>query len=198
MMANCYKTLLASVFAILTATALASAQGALTEDDILNSLAGSGPAANAAGFDVAVIRDEIFERIQVEGTESAARPMPVLQALSKFPNLTIEVQFDFDSDWIRPASWETLGFIADGLHHPLLMGDRFAVIGHTDGKGARDYNLDLSQRRADSVRDMLISTFRIPPDQVVALGLGEEQLADPSNPEAAINRRVQLLNVGPR
>ncbi|MCP4380128.1 MAG: OmpA family protein [Hyphomicrobiales bacterium] len=197
-MAGFSKALLASLFSILVATSSASAQRVLSEGEIINSLAGSGSAGAAAGFDVAAIRGEIFERIQVEGTESAAQPMPVLQSLSKFPNLAIEVQFDFDSAWIRPASWQTIGYIADGLHHPLLAGDRFVVVGHTDGKGARDYNLDLSQRRAEAVAEMLISTFRIPPDQVVALGLGEEQLADPNNPEAAINRRVQLLNIGPR
>ena len=124
--------------------------------------------------------------------------MPVLQALSKYPNLTVQVEFDFDSDWIRPSSWETVGLIADGLHHPLLLTSRFAVIGHTDAKGSRDYNLKLSQRRAEAVMEMLVTTFRVPPDQLVALGVGEEQPADPANPDAAINRRVQLINIGPR
>lgn len=192
------KALAASLLSLVVVTGTASAQATLTEADIINGLATTGPAAEAAGFDVDAIRQVLFERIQVEGTESAARPMPVLQALSKYPNLTVEVEFDFDSDWIRPQSWETVGLIADGLHHPLLMGSRFAVIGHTDAKGARDYNLELSQRRADAVAAMLISTFRIPPDQLVALGLGEEQPAFPDDPEAAGNRRVQLLNIGPR
>ncbi|MCB1487453.1 MAG: OmpA family protein [Bauldia sp.] len=190
--------LAAAIAALLFSASLASAQATLTEADIIKSLAGSGPAMQAAGFDVAAIQKALFERIQVEGTESAAQPMPVLQALSKYPNLTIQVEFDFDSDWIRPASWETVGLIADGLHHPLLLSDRFAVIGHTDAKGSRDYNLKLSQRRAEAVMDMLVSTFRVPPDQLVALGVGEEQPADPANPDAAINRRVQLINIGPR
>lgn len=190
---------LTAAFALsLSVSVAAFAQARLTEGDIINSLVGAGPAAAAAGFDVGAIQAALQERIQVEGTESAAAPMPALQALASYPNLTIEVEFDFDSDWIRPASWESLGLIADGLHHPLLMSDKYAVIGHTDAKGARDYNLALSQRRADAVRDMLISTFRIPPDQVVSIGFGEEQLADPANPEAAINRRVQLINIGPR
>ena len=187
-----------AITGLLLSATIASAQGTLTEADIINSLVETGPAMQAAGFDVAAIQKALFERIQVEGTESAARPMPVLQALSKYPNLTVQVEFDFDSDWIRPSSWETVGLIADGLHHPLLLSDRFAVIGHTDAKGSRDYNLKLSQRRAEAVMDMLVSTFRVPPDQLVALGVGEEQPADPANPDAAINRRVQLINIGPR
>ncbi len=109
-----------------------------------------------------------------------------------------QIQFDFDSDWIRPASWETIGVIADALHHPLLLSNVFVVVGHTDAKGSRDYNLKLSQRRAEAVRGMLISTFRILPGRLVALGLGEEQLQNQSSPNASVNRRVQLLNIGPR
>ncbi len=197
-MTDLCKKLLGSAFALLIGTSLSLAQGMLNEGDILNSLQGAGQAARAADLNLDALRRDVEKRIQVEGTENAASPPPVLHALSKMPNLTVQIQFDFDSDWIRPASWETIGVIADALHHPLLLSNVFAVVGHTDAKGSRDYNLKLSQRRANAVRDMLISTFRIPPGRLVALGLGEEQLQDPSKPDAGVNRRVQLLNIGPR
>ena len=88
--------------------------------------------------------------------------------------------------------------MADALHNPILLSNKFAVIGHTDAKGTRQYNLDLSQRRADSVKEMLVTTFGVDPKMLVAVGFGEEQLQDPANPEGAVNRRVQLLNIGPR
>jgi len=197
-MTDLCKKLLGSAFALLIGTSLSLAQGRLNEGDILKSLVGTGQAARAANLNLDALRRDVEKRIQVEGTENAASPPPVLQALSKMPNLTVQIQFDFDSDWIRPASWETIGVIADALHHPLLLSNVFVVVGHTDAKGSRDYNLKLSQRRADAVRGMLISTFRILPGRLVALGLGEEQLQDQSNPEAGVNRRVQLLNIGPR
>ena len=197
-MTDLCKRLLGSAFVLLIGVSSSLAQGRLNEGDILKSLAGTGQAARAADLNLDALRRDVEKRIQVEGTENAASPPPVLQALAKMPNLTVEIQFDFDSDWIRPASWETVGVIADALHHPLLLSNAFAVVGHTDGKGSRDYNLKLSQRRANEVRNMLISTFRIEPSRLVALGLGEEQLQDQSNPEAGVNRRVQLLNIGPR
>ena len=197
-MTDLCKTLLGAACALLIGTSSSLAQGRLSEGGILKSLQGAGQAASGAGLNVDAIRRDIEKRIQVEGTTNAASPPPALQAMSKMPNLTVEIQFDFDSDWIRPVSWETIGVIADALHHPLLLSNKFAVVGHTDAKGERDYNLKLSQRRADAVRDMLISTFRIPPGRLVALGLGEEQLQDPSKPDAGVNRRVQLLNIGPR
>ena len=180
----------------LAGTALA--QSSLSEGEIINSLAGAGAAAQAVSLDVAAIRADIERRIQVEGTENAASPPPALQALEMLPNLTLVIEFDLNSDRIRPSSYQTVGYIADALHHPLLMGDRFAVIGHTDASGSRAHNLDLSQRRADAVREALATTFRVPADQLVAAGFGEEQPRQGTNPDDPSNRRVQLLNLGPR
>ncbi|WP_370199700.1 OmpA family protein, partial [Roseibium sp.] len=99
---------------------------------------------------------------------------------------------------IRPESYETVGLIADALHTPYLQGQTFFIVGHTDAKGAREYNLELSLKRAQAVREALVTTFRVPGDYLFAVGLGEEQLRDPSKPDAAINRRVQLINLGYR
>jgi len=176
----------------------ALAQGNLTEGQIIQNLTTAGAAAESVDLDVDAIRRSIEERIRVEGTENAASPPPALQALTMLPNLTVEVQFDFNSDWILPASWETVGRIADALHNPLLLGYKFAVVGHTDAKGSREYNLELSQRRALSVVEMLVTTFSVDPAMLVGVGFGEEQLQDPQDPYSAVNRRVQLLNIGPR
>jgi OOP family OmpA-OmpF porin len=184
--------------AIGTPFTAALAQGSLTEGQILQSLATAGAAAESVNLDVDLIRRDIEERIRVEGTENAASPPPALQALAQLPNLTVEVQFDLGSDWILPASWETVGRMADALHHPVLLGYKFVVVGHTDATGSREYNLELSQRRAVSVMEMLATTFSVDPAMLVAVGFGEEQLQDPQNPDNGINRRVQLLNIGPR
>jgi outer membrane protein OmpA-like peptidoglycan-associated protein len=189
---------LAAILAICLSGGEAAAQGTLTEGDIFKSLAGAGEAAQAAGVDVAAIAADIEQRIRVEGTENAAAPPPALQALAMLPNLTVEIQFDFNSDRIMPRSYYTVGRIADALHHPELLGFKFVVVGHTDAKGKREYNLKLSQRRADAVVEALTTTFRVDRTQLVALGLGEEQPQDASDPDAAVNRRVQLLNLGPR
>jgi outer membrane protein OmpA-like peptidoglycan-associated protein len=69
-------------------------------------------------------------------------------------------------------------------------------VGNTDAKGSREYNLKLSQERADAIRAALIDPFGIAPSRIEAVGLGEEQLLNAANPEAAENRRVQLINIG--
>jgi outer membrane protein OmpA-like peptidoglycan-associated protein len=121
---------------------------------------------------------------------------PVFSQLDQLAQFTIAVQFDFDSARIRPDSFRAVGLMADALYHPYLQGYRFLIVGHTDGKGSREYNLKLSQQRADAIRAALINPFGISPSRIEAVGLGEEQLLDAAHPEAAANRRVQLVNVG--
>lgn len=176
----------------------ALAQDRLTEAQILQSLATSPGAAEAAHYDINAIQRDIEERIRVEGTTNAADPPPALQALAMLPNVRIEIEFDLNSDWILPSSWPDVGTIADALHNPLLNGYEFAVVGHTDATGTREYNLGLSKRRAAAVRETLVETFLVDSAMLVSAGFGEEQLEDPQNPDSGINRRVQLLNLGPK
>ena len=90
--------------------------------------------------------------------------------------------FDQDSSLIRPASYQTIGSIADALTDPKLRPYRYLIVDHVESAGRRDHNLILSQRRAKSIRDVLVNTFKVSPKRLQALGLGEEQLQD-------INRR---------
>jgi outer membrane protein OmpA-like peptidoglycan-associated protein len=69
----------------------------------------------------------------------------------------------------------------------------FLIVGHTESTGKREYNLTLSQRRADSVRDVLVTTFKVSAKRIQAVGLGEEQLLDAAHPTAAVNQQVQVL-----
>jgi OOP family OmpA-OmpF porin len=184
--------------ALLLLGGTAFAQTTVSEGQILQSLAGTGEAAQAVSIDVDAVRRDIEQRIQVEGTENAASPPPALQALAMLPNLNLVIEFDLNSDRIRPQSYQTVGYIADALHHPILLGYEFIVVGHCDASGGRQLNLDLSQRRAAAVVEALTTTFHVDPGQLTAVGFGEEQLLDPAHPDDARNRRVQLLNLGPR
>lgn len=68
------------------------------------------------------------------------------------------------------------------------------VEGHTDSQGADDYNLSLSQRRADSVRNYLVQQ-RYPAGRIEARGMGKgSPIADNGNAEGrANNRRVEIV-----
>ncbi len=67
------------------------------------------------------------------------------------------------------------------------------IAGHTDDTGSAEYNKNLSQRRADSVRNILVNDYGIAEDRITAMGYGEEQ-PTASNETAegrAANRRVE-------
>jgi outer membrane protein OmpA-like peptidoglycan-associated protein len=197
MRARMTSRLFAALFAAaaLTGTAFDSvnAQSALATNDLVDELKGLETTPN---IDVAAMRQRALARAKSNTDKSAVNRVPIAEELFKLPQLTIEIQFNLDSAIIRPASYPTLGRIADALYHPYLLGYRVLVVGHTDSTGKREHNLVLSQKRADSIREALVTTFKIPPQRVLSVGLGEEQFQDAANPTAAINRRVQIVTVG--
>ena len=171
----------------------AFAQTKLSRNEIVNSLQG---AQEKVEFSADDLRKQAFEHIKRFPGDNATEVLPLAAKLNQLRQFNVEITFDFDSARIRPESYETIGVIADALHTPYLWGAKFFVVGHTDAKGDREYNLNLSQKRAEAVRDALVTTFRVPADRLEAVGLGEEQLRAPADPDGAINRRVQLITVG--
>jgi OOP family OmpA-OmpF porin len=165
---------------------------AVSATDMVNQLTGL---ETSADLDVAALRQQVLERVKSKADAIALKRPPVAVQLLKLPQFIADVQFDPDTSIIRPESYRTLGRIADVLGHPTLRPYGFLIVGHTDATGKRDYNLILSQRRADSIREVLVATFKISPKRLQAVGLGEEQLQDAVHPTAAINQQVQVVTV---
>ncbi len=113
----------------------AKAQNRITSQEAIQSLNSTAATATRIGIDTVALRDDIVTRIKAEGTENSAGDPPVLDVLKGLPTFIVQVQFDLDSDWLRPESWVTVARIADALHHPLLAGNRFLIVGHTDARG---------------------------------------------------------------
>ena len=110
------------------------------------------------------------------------------------PSADLEVYFDFNSAAVAPSALPMLRTLGEALADGRLAGGTFIVGGHTDAKGEADYNQRLSQRRAQAVRDFLVTNFPIDPAKLMAIGYGEEQLKAADEPLAAVNRRVQVIN----
>jgi len=69
---------------------------------------------------------------------------------------------------------------------------KYQIIGHTDASGSVQYNLTLSQARADEVVRYMVRDCGIDGNLLEAVGMGEARLKDPANPRADINRRVEI------
>lgn len=107
----------------------------------------------------------------------------------------LQVQFAFNSADLLPAGRRQLDELAFALSDRSLANDTFEITGHTDRVGDTDYNLRLSQERAVVVRNYLVTTHQVAPMRLKSAGMGFSQLADPQNPTAAVNRRVEVRRV---
>ncbi len=101
------------------------------------------------------------------------------------------VTFEFNKATLRPESESTLQRVAAALQGNAT--PNVEVQGHTDNVGADDYNLKLSQARADAVKTWL-SAHGVPAPRLTAKGYGRQQpIADNGSDEGrAKNRRVEL------
>jgi len=106
------------------------------------------------------------------------------------------ILFEVSSATIQPESAPTLVEIGTMLRdHPEL---RLRIEGHTDSTGDDAANLDLSQRRAEAVRDFLVASYEIDGGRLETEGMGETSpVADNATPEGRQNnRRVELVKLG--
>ncbi len=103
------------------------------------------------------------------------------------------IYFDFDKADIKPESRPQLEEMAKLMQaNPNL---KVYIVGHTDNQGTLDYNVGLSQRRAEAVARALATQFGIPAARMTARGLGPlaPVTSNATDDGRAKNRRVELV-----
>ncbi|HSM32432.1 MAG TPA: OmpA family protein [Woeseiaceae bacterium] len=109
-------------------------------------------------------------------------------------NMPGNVTFDTDSAGLRPQFFGVLNSVGKVLTE--YDKTVIEVAGHTDSTGSDSYNMQLSQRRANTVGEYLY-TQGIMDQRIISVGMGEHHpIADNSTPEGRqINRRVEITLV---
>ena len=131
------------------------------------------------------------ERVAAVDDDTAATDVAGTSAAKGPSALSLPVQFGFDSAEIQPAARKQLDALAEGIR--MLPADKAVTIeGHTDAVGTAQYNEQLSQRRAHSVKKYLVATHGINPSRLRAVGMGQRGMLPDLPPHAAENRRVQF------
>jgi outer membrane protein OmpA-like peptidoglycan-associated protein len=161
----------------------------VTQERIVTGLANASKVAPK--IDVELLRQQAAQN---PGGSVAA--LPNWANLGKLSQMVVEINFANDSVAMEPESYRTLGLIADALHHPNLTRYSFLVVGHTSSTGDAKHNLELSEARANAIKEALSTTFAVPAERLFAVGAGQEYPIDGTNPTSAVNRRVQLFNLG--
>ena len=110
--------------------------------------------------------------------------------IEKPVTIRLEVLFDFDKSVVKPEYYPEIKKVADFMkQYPMT---DTVIEGHTDSVGTNAYNLSLSQRRAEAVRQVLIDQFKVDASRLTSVGYGEERpIADNRTAEGRqLNRRV--------
>jgi OmpA-OmpF porin, OOP family len=123
---------------------------------------------------------------------------PAAQSTANQGEARLSVPFASGSSAISPAAARVLDELGKALTSPSLAAYKFRVEGHTDTVGAPDMNKALSEQRANSVTDYLVTKFGIDRSRLTPVGMGEDGLlvaTGPGVPNAA-NRQVRVVNLG--
>ena len=107
-------------------------------------------------------------------------------------SLLLRIEFGFDSAVLTARAMQDLDGVAAALNDPQLLVARLTLEGHTDATGSEEYNLRLSQRRAESVVAYLVARG-VAGDRLRPAGFGEYRLLPGYAPTDDRQRRVEIV-----
>lgn len=116
----------------------------------------------------------------------------------KRPKIDLEINFEYNSASLSPKSEPQLNNLGRALTSAEMAGSVMMLGGHTDAKGGEQYNQQLSERRAETVKRFLVEKYHIPAANLVTAGYGKKGLKNEADPFDAANRRVEIVNMAER
>jgi outer membrane protein OmpA-like peptidoglycan-associated protein len=133
-----------------------------------------------------------FEQAKVRSYILADMAEEELLELSKAFGEFADALFEFDKDKITPASYPILDQLVQIMNkYPFI---KVEIAAHTDNVGSFEYNMNLSERRVQSIVDYLLEKG-ISEHRIIGRGYGESRPIASNNTEEgrAINRRVEFI-----
>lgn len=166
----------------------------ITREDIVRQL---NRLETTPTLDLPALKQQTQERSKIRSRNEPPpqKRTPIAPELMTLPAFNVDIQFDVDTPIVRPESYQAVGRIADAMVYADLLPYTFLIVGHIEANGKRESNVILSQRRADAIRDILANTFKVSVKRLQSVGLGEEQLLDPSKPTAPVNQQIQIITI---
>jgi outer membrane protein OmpA-like peptidoglycan-associated protein len=196
------KAITACVGFTLTASLALAGDGTVPADQIVHALQPKPQTRGLSGGEPQVDQAKAKEisfiaSVRNRGTRSLSlgEREEIAEIASTKPNIDLEINFDYNSAEISKTSLPAAQELGKALSNPSLRGSTFVVAGHTDGIGSDAFNQDLSERRADTIKNYLVQKFGINGSDLVTVGYGKTKLKDAQDPNDPINRRVQVVNM---
>jgi OOP family OmpA-OmpF porin len=149
------------------------AEGKVSQDSLIEALTPAPPPMRTRS--IRVNRDE---------------PPPAKRA-----SASLLITFETNSAALTASARRALDTVGGALASDKLASFRFGIEGYADPRGVSSRNLKLSQLRAESVRDYLVTTHHIDRARLEPVGKGDTDVLNKDDPGAAENRRVTLVNL---
>ncbi len=172
-----------------TGAVLGQAIGRNTESTLLGAAAGAvvgGVVGGSIGNYMDQQERELHQRFtRVEGARVERQENNI------FITFKADLLFDVDSSTLKPGAYDEVDAVANILRR--YPETRVRVLGHTDSTGSEKYNMELSERRADAVKESLVRAGVVP-GRVTARGIGETKPLASNATESGrqMNRRVTI------
>jgi outer membrane protein OmpA-like peptidoglycan-associated protein len=170
----------------------------VSSEDIIKGLSKSKPKSKFE-FQISGKKGGVkkLRRITVyrEGTEGKVVKRTMLIFEDAAPaGVKLKIEFDVNSHVIRPESYGLLKEVAKALTSKQIKKATVLIKGHTDSDGDASKNIELSYRRALSVKNYLVTHFDIDPLRLKVAGYGEQCpfLPNTTPGNKQLNRRVEI------
>ncbi len=202
---------------LLLTTAPVFAQGNPSADQIINSLKPTGnlTAGGTRGIRLAAPSSDgtapaqagqapVSHAATAQPRVASAKPATHAAASTQAPadaggpSVNLTVNFPNGSADLTPEAMTTLDALGRALSSSDLSSYRFRIEGHTDTVGNKEYNRNLSERRAEAVVNYIVTKYGVQASRLQAVGMGEQGLlvSTPEQTPEPRNRRVQVINLG--
>lgn len=182
-----------------SASAMPASAQDVSSDQIIKALSPAPLTRGLSGTAQPAVSDS--DRAFIEGLRHRTRSLTVdegdhvAELAKESAKIDLEIYFDFDSFGITPKAEPQLSQLGDALRSALLQNSVIVLSGYTDARGSADYNQQLSEHRAEAVKQFLVDKLKLSPDNLSTAGYGMRDLKNKANPFSAENRRVQIVNL---
>jgi outer membrane protein OmpA-like peptidoglycan-associated protein len=135
------------------------------------------------------------DKLRLTRSLTLTNPDFVLASAPSKPTVDLyEVYFEFNSAAITAEAAPQLRELGVALSDPRLKGSIISIGGHTDAVGGDEFNQNLSERRAATIKRYLVDNFALAPADLQAVGYGKRRPKNRRDVFAPENRRVEIVN----
>jgi outer membrane protein OmpA-like peptidoglycan-associated protein len=111
------------------------------------------------------------------------------------PKIALDIYFDPDSAAITSKAEPQMNELCEALRSPQLQNSVIEIAGHTDARGGAAYKQQLSERRAEAVKQYLVEKCKLSDENLVTRAYGFRVPKNEAEPYAAENNRVEIANL---